>query len=186
MSTETIVGTTYEWGFREFPGSDLWSEAVYDKATRSVVDAPFTEESARKAARNYHPSDAKLIRRSAGSVEVVEYEPPVLPAPTDEDLGAERAAGVMVGVLGEDIDWVVALGHVHPPDMAQAATLHLRDLCRDQPVESFAQADVEHVFAQRVEAWGYDFDWRLRWRCDGRPVPSVAPGAFPLTLVRTR
>lgn len=106
-----------------------------------------------------------------------------MPPPTDADLSAERVGGVMVAVLGEEADWVVALGHIHPADMAQSATKRLRDLVGDQTLDAFHKWDVQHVHGQRRESLSSSHDWAIWWEIDGKPIQHGAPQVFPMTIV---
>lgn len=172
----------YQWGVLE-PGDDPeWTTRVLRDG--ALIDVPHTEETARATARSRYLYEATLIRRTPGTEghEVVPYAPAVLPPPAAADLCHDRYAGVDIGTLGEDYDWIVALGWVDRAQMAHAVTLWTRT--NGEPGALYKPRSVEHVYARRVEAWGCaDWSWIIQWEVDGRHVCSAEQGAFRFTVV---
>jgi hypothetical protein len=177
-----VTAPTYEWGVREDGCHPDWIRRVVRDG--AFVNVPHTEDTARAAARSGYVYETALIRHPAGApdgeYEVVPYEPPTL-TPTVEEVCHDRHGGVDLGVLGEDGDWVIALGWVDRAQMAHAVSLYTRSL--GEPAALYKPGAVRHVHAVMVEAWGMDWPWEIAWARDGRPVCSAEPGAFRLTCV---
>jgi hypothetical protein len=83
------------------------------------------------------------------------------------------ANGIALTVVGEEADWVVAMDHLEPQDMARAAEEFIHYLYGEQV----------GVPAGIVQLrWGIWDDGSLEWE----DVNEGTPGAFRVTLVKVR
>jgi hypothetical protein len=83
------------------------------------------------------------------------------------------ANGIPLTVVGDEADWVVAMGHFEPQDMARAA----------EEFTAYTFGEASRVPAGTVQLrWGVWNDGALEWE----GIQEDTPGAFRVTLVGVR